>query len=446
MLENNNKYTNYIGFISAFVLMFIFLLSQHVQIDKVGGDALESWKVGISFFTGAPYHAYVEYRGWLWGAILGALANVALIFRLSPYIGWDVFSAIQFAYIAIIGMPFISGKILNRQLGIGLRLIFALSLFCFFRGHFLYPLVDVSALFFLILSLHVLLQWQSLLSVFFCGIFLGCAVLLRQNYLISLPFIIYMCVVKHRAGYITSLFILFIPILLMQFSNSYYLKKNGKAIGFSGTYVMLAQLTIGLHQQKFESMYIYVDPVGQAILKKEQIANNSTKVYDGGYNWLTLPQYAKLYIKYPFSMVGIYVRHLFNGLDISYDDPYGRSTPFYPGFSNFFCGMNYLVIILGILGIAFNYNQLCKGFSLVLMGAIVLPAVTTIPFRVEPRYLMGAMWTLYAIGIFNLSRPFFIYLLKLSSMRKMLLFILIVGFILACFATRTYIILPNGCD
>ncbi|MCE2706769.1 MAG: hypothetical protein LW807_06815 [Proteobacteria bacterium] len=100
---------------------------------------------------------------------------------------------------------------------------------------------------------------------------------------------------------------------------------------------------------------------------------------------------------------------------------------------------SYILIFLGMIAIkekiflsGFNLKE--KIFILVTLFALIAPAMTTIPFSVEPRYQMPELLVLYAFGIFNINKRYdFKLIFKL------------VVFILFCFLLRsnTYMSLPG---
>ena len=444
-------------FILVFIFMFMYLCVLDININGLkGGDAFECWKVAAHFFSNNPYHSYVEYRGWLWSGILAVLYQGSIFLNFNEYALFRVFAALEFSYLVTIGLPVIFEHILSKKINLKLRLLFSVVIFYFFNGNFYIPLVDVPPLFFTILSVHLILKNNNIWLLLLSGLMFGCAFLLRANYLVALPVFLWLFFINNSRNYKRAIVVFMCPFLILQYSNNVYLKHNATAIGFTGDYVLKAQLTLGVYQQKYDG-YIYVDKMGQDILRREQILNKSAKVYDGGYNWLSISQYIKLYIRYPLEMIGINFRHLFNGIDIMSSTPYARSggalakvngvtavdimgDGSYAEYCKaLFRILNYILISFSLVTIFINRKIFYNCYSICLSLMIILPAISTIPFRVEPRYLMPLLIFIYACGIFNINSIKNIMINKHEKVKSIILLLSISVSVILCICLHNYI-------
>ncbi|MCE2706768.1 MAG: hypothetical protein LW807_06810 [Proteobacteria bacterium] len=326
-------------FFIAFGVMFLYAQKIYPIEFSWGNDSKESWKVATTFFSLHPYHSYVEYRGRFWFFILAILNKFSLIFNSSYKLGFNIFTSVEFAYITVVGVPWIFEQLFKNKLSYLVRTLFMLVIFYFFRGHFLYPLVDFPALFFSILGVQFVLKYNQTPKLFFiglCGIFITCALLLRMNYLVALVFIFILFIWKLKSNKIrimSGLHLVFFSLIVTVslICSSIYQQKIQSLVKTSGIDVLKYQLFLGLKEQKIDPI-VFPDNRGIMVLNKENFNEIN----------LSLRQYLKLYISHPLYMIVINMQHIFNGLDISYPIVYVDGLRI----SFIFCLLNYILIFL----------------------------------------------------------------------------------------------------
>lgn len=122
----------------------------------------------------------------------------------------------------------------------------------------------------------------------------------------------------------------------------------------------------------------YPDPQGQAFLRREQPAGS----------FATQSQYWALVRRYPLAFAGRYLRRLFDGLDVQYPTPYVLHV--YRPLSWPLALLNYAVLLLGlarILQAAWAGARPDARRALLLL-ALLLPALASLPMAVEVRFLL----------------------------------------------------------
>ena len=434
-----------VPFAVAFIAMLVFGIMNRDLAFR--GDAHETWEVAKSLFSAeSSYRSFVEYRGFVVFVLCAGIYKVSTLLAVDDIATFRVFSALLFAALTTISLPFLFSRLLGRQISVLRTIIFAGAVFYFFRGYFLYPSIDYFALFFLVLALNRVLAPGQRPGVSFglAGLLMAAAILSRSNYVVCLPFLVALGWMQARAGAVKPRQFAFgmawfaAALLVMFVANHGYVEYRSQAAGpvkTDGMRVLNAQLTTGLKLQKiewsidpsYEGMVTFVEPTGRAVLKEEGI-----------HGWLTAPRYLELVAARPVDFAGIYARHLFNGLDISYPSIYvddvRRSRLLFSLF-------NYTLIFLGLLVAAkvlFGPRRSAQGT--VGLACVVVPSLFCIPFPVEPRFFLAVVVALHGCAVFGSG-------LSLSELRsaagkrdvffKVMLY---AAFLAACFAVsaRTF--------
>jgi uncharacterized metal-binding protein len=395
-----------IAFALAFVAMVVFgAMNQDLGFR---GDSFETWEVAKSLFAvDNPYRSFVEYRGFVVFAICGA------VYRVSTWLGTDdvatfrVFAALLFAALTTVSLPALFSRLLGQPVSMARTLLFAAVVFYFFRGYFLYPSSDYFALYFLVLALNRALDpgRYPVASFGLAGLWVAAAILSRSNYIVCVPFVLALVWMQARAAAVprprmSAGVALFTASLLAMFlfnqGYAQYRSQSAGPVKTEGLRVLNGQLTNGLKMQKIEwsvdesytGMVVFAEPTGLALLEEQGITG-----------WLALPQYLGLVAAHPLDFAGIYARHLFNGVDISYPSVYvddvRRSRLL-------FSFANYSLLFLG--GLVVLARMAGGGRSLpaiVGLAGLVVHVFFCIPFPVEPRFFMALVVAMHGFAVFG---------------------------------------------
>lgn len=330
--KNTNKtYLKYIFilFILVFALnlIFNFLFAD----SQIYADAMNYWELGKSLWKNGHFSFYnleTGFRGYFFPFFLGIFGQIFSWSRWSYIIAYSILAGILFA--AIIPKLIITDKEWDKNIdlkfivrGIICYIIFML----FFCGLLYYPLSDIFAIFICMLTVvfaNKILSEDNPFKLFILSICFGAGLYLAYNV---------------RTIYMFASIYLVLVYGIKILKNSAWLKKIlsilGGGLGFGIASIpqiiinrnllniislkvptnslMLTQLSWGLMYQRYDTyigaqqnipqMY-FLDSVGNKILQAEGLTQ-------GIQTW---SDYFHIALKYPFEMLGIYVRHLVNML------------------------------------------------------------------------------------------------------------------------------------
>ena len=397
-----------------FLLAFAAMLVHGAMNRDLGfrGDAFETWEVAKSLFAAQdPYRSFVEYRGFVVFAVCGA------VYRVSTWLGTDdvatfrVFAALLFAILTTVSLPALFSRLLGQPISMARTLLFAAVVFYFFRGYFLYPSSDYFALFFLVLALNRVLAPgpRAWVSWGLAGLWMGAAILSRSNYVVCVPFLVALAWLQARADALprprvagaTALFSVCLAAMFLL--NQAYVQHRAEVGGpgkTEGLRVLNGQLTNGLKVQRiewsvdasYEGMVVFSEPTGLALLESEGITG-----------WLALPQYLRLVAAHPLDFAGLYGRHFFNGLDISYPTVYVTDVR---ASRLLFSLANYSLLFLGALVLAARFAPAGRSArGAVGLACLVVHVFFCVPFPVEPRFFLAMLVALHGCAVFGAAWP-----------------------------------------
>ncbi len=428
-----------IPFALAFVAMLVFgALNRDLGFR---GDSFETWEVAKSLFAVEnPYRSFVEYRGFVVFAICGA------VYRVSTWLGTDdiatfrVFAALLFAGLTTLSLPTLFSRLLGQPASMARTIVFAAVVFYFFRGYFLYPSSDYFALYFLVLALNRALDpgRYPVASFGLAGLWMAAAILSRSNYIVCVPFLLALVWMQARAQAVSrprmsaGMAVFTASLLAMFLLNQGYAQYRSQSAGpvkTEGLRVLNGQLTNGLKMQKIEwsvdesytGMVVFVEPTGRALLEEQGITG-----------WLSLPQYLRLVAAHPLDFAGIYARHMFNGLDISYPSVYVNDVRRSRLLFSFF---NYSLLFLGGLVLVARFAGGGRSLpAIVGLACLVVHVFFCIPFPVEPRFFLALLVALHGFAVFG-GELAWRGVGAVGARRGLILkSLLYVGFVAACFA------------
>lgn len=347
-----------------------------------------------------------EVRGYFFPLMLQIPLQFSNLTGLNEVFGFRILSAIAIGICLAILFPKILEELFNFHAKPLQILIFAALVTFFWYGNYAYPLSDFPSLAFFLTGLTLCLQvfksknalWFKGLMIFLAGICLASSTSIRITYLI--PFFIILLIFLVRLAFtkfkisnklviaiflIVGSIIVFIPQAL---SNRIHYKVNTP---FQVETIFMAQLYGGLDVQRVDCgtsipntpSLVITESQGTAILKK----------YDIGAGGLTLARYFDIVYHQPFDIATLYVRHLFDGLDIVYPTTYVRDI-----YANtiIYRLVNYTLWFLAISllwrrGIRIKQD----GETLIVCFIVILPALLSIPSRIEVRYFLPVYILMY---------------------------------------------------
>ena len=154
----------------------------------------------------------------------------------------------------------------------------------------------------------------------------------------------------------------------------------------------LQKLKWGLLHEKYESLVGRELPTGQLLFLD---ADGTAVLRAEGLSAIDLPgQYLGLVVRHPLMRAGIYVRHLFAGLDISHPTPnLKRWAPSRP--------MQLLNYALWFWAALVALRRRPTARETIVLAALLLPCLAVIPLSMEVRFLLPLHLLLLALVAFG---------------------------------------------
>lgn len=358
---------------------------------------------------------------------------LAPFIRISREWGWRILSALMTVFFVCYFPQIILGfRGKGDKYLFGKRLILFLLLFCFWSGIFLYPLSDGVALVFLVLGIRFIFK-NKIGSYLIGGVFFYLSYNIRTIYLLPVLFFIIghgvlgmihkkysQCLIFLVSVGMGLLIIAPIPQIIVNLNryNILSLKVMTEEGYSSGLFSW--QLAEGLRHSEYEthigSMNVYPMPgirfsdrVGENILLKEGLNPGEMSMGD----------VVKVIIKYPFEVMGIYMRHLINMLNPVWGEGYIKDihkTKIYLSIINY-CLM-FTAVCYGVLKISrgkqisLSAKQFMgeKGERCLLWSTILIPCIGILPGCVEQRFFFGAYMLMYIFLLFSMGKDGFLNL------------------------------------
>lgn len=403
--EINSRFL--ISFLMSFICMVVY---SYLHRDiTFGGDAYETWNVAKHFYEPNRLHSFVEYRGPFTFIFHNIIYSISQFLNVNDVVFFRLYSSLLFALLTSYFFPYLFSYILNMKIGLASLFLFSGMVFFFFRGYFLHPQTDFLAFTFLLLSVNILIfasNRHKNTYLYYCaaGVLFGCSVMTRYNYILSVPILVLFLMLTLQSRQTNKLLTFklltcfAIPCIVLVSANSF--STNNK---LTSNNLLELKLKDGMLHQKIEwnagdakypGALVVPERRGSEILRIEGVDTDP-------YNGLSVEKYFELYKKYPLDMVLISLQHLFNGLDITYSSVYIYDLHASRVLLSL---VNYLVIFLSlvILSTKFSLWWRSEKFPLLLLSAIVIPTMSSIPFMVEVRFFMPLTMTFIGISIFGL--------------------------------------------
>ena len=383
--------------------MFLYALAN--QELPFRGDAYETWEVAKALVDPSqPHRSFVEYRGFVVFALNAGIYRLSTLIGGSDLLTFRFFASLLFAALSAVVLPNVLGRLVNATPTLAQRILSAALVFVFFRGYFLYPSNDPIAFFFLLLSLNAASGGTrpSAARAIVAGLWLGSAIFTRSNYIIAAPCIAWLVVARgdvivfDRCRAMTRGISLLAALVAMFAVNAGYATWREQTAGSLHTdsgRVLNGQLTTGLRVQRIEwsagdesypGMVVFEEKRGKEVLGEEGRTTG----------WLNVREYFAMASKHPLDFIEIYARHLFNGLDLAYPTVYVTHVR---QRSLLFSIFNFALIFLALVSLGRDFRS---PRQLPTLLAIMLPALSCVPFPVEPRFFMPLSMFLHVLPVF----------------------------------------------
>lgn len=375
------------------------------QYEHFYYDSRFYWVYGQQFWkTGAfSFLSYINsMRGYLFSLLLSPFAVAAPHLGVAPIRLMQPLGMLTAAFFFGVLAPALwraVGDPAAPVVPLSRRLVFGIIGFVLWRDYFNFPLTDFPAFFAICLAIWALIAKSDWRIAGLAGMALAAAANMRPVFQAALPFAGVLAFwgpqaqafLRGRAQWLRAgaVAIGMAVVLLPQF----YINANnfGRRTPWVLAYkqgdptnLLLQQLQWGLQYQKYEtnagkdyalSQMYFRDDDGQALFDATHLSHFDSQA-----------QYLAVVRAHPVRVAGVWLRHLFNGLDLQYPTPYILKVfvPTWP-----LAWFNYTVMLGGGMVLFGRWRQ--RGASwrvLLVLVALLAPCLSALPVAMECRYLL----------------------------------------------------------
>lgn len=314
--------------LSSFFIMFLlsFILHRMIDISFYPFDSSIYW--GLS----AP-SVIVDFpevvRGYFYPLLLAPVHALSDALGGNGRVAFQLFSSIAYSYLLTGPIANFFLKTFGGVLSFMRRIVFVLLAIMLYPGLFLFPLSDLPALLAVIISVAFASRAKSRywwIWLFLSGVAVSAAYNIRTIYLFSVISLLLLVgfVFTHGKplrGRFFGALIFLLGVLIVAVPQMLINKRiHGTATPLvlavvKGKPLMAQQLYWGVVVQRYEtylgkdapapSLY-YRDPAGIALRNKSEQLFSEPTIFG----------YISLVLSHPFQFIGVYGRHLINGLDV----------------------------------------------------------------------------------------------------------------------------------
>ncbi len=402
------------GLVATSVVLLSYLIYLPLtDYDKLYYDADAYWQYAKSYYPAGrfTFFAYFQQRGYLFSLLLAPFT------RLEQDYGWLPLSitrplgaGVAAAFFGWAGPALWQAVRGGPAVPLGRRLLFAGLGFLLWRDYFNFSLTDFPALLALSIALVGLLRGRGLASALLAGAAVAAAANMRPVYQAALPAVGLLALLPPlgRAWWWgsarTAALVLGAALVLWP-----QLKSNDEHLKIRSPWVItslpnqpnlyLKQLEWGLQLQKYETSIGGDYPMAQMRFedKRGRALFNTT-----GLSGFTEPdQYLRLCLGRPWRAAGVWLRHLFNGLDVQYATPYIQEV-FAPTWA--LAWLNYSLIWGGLFVLLVRrWQRPTSGWvrPVLVLLALLVPCAATLPTAIECRFLLPLHLLLMAAVAFG---------------------------------------------
>ncbi|MBT2556802.1 hypothetical protein J7E24_03325 [Hymenobacter sp. ISL-91] len=288
--------------------------------------------------------------------------------------------------------------------------------FLLWRDYFNYMLTDFPAVAGLVGALCLLLPRPTLAKSVLAGLLVAAVINMRPVYLVALPSVLavgswlayhdstrrwHIAVSRFLGAYALGFMLLSAPQWYINWENFGINRPLVIGIDYTDPAMVatgdlyLQKITDGFTVQKYETG-IAVD-YSNAQVQYLDLSGTALLALDFNRKMDSYGEYLQFVLRHPLDMLGLNARHLFNGLDVLYPTPYLYRVYTTTGL---LAGMNYTLLFVAIIICMLRLNQLTVTHIL-LISALLIPALISVPLPVECRYVLSLHLLLVAIACFG---------------------------------------------
>jgi hypothetical protein len=405
------------AFLAAFL---VFMVLHHVEdVRWFRWDAGDYWSLaGLHKLLDFPD----EIRGYFYPMLL---APGRYVFDLRPdwgYVPYRIESSAAYAYMLAVALPAFYRRVFGGDLSFSRRLIVPVLVSCIFPGLIVYPLSDLPAV-------------CLLLGAILCGIYSVASdgrPLARYGYLLLSGMLAYGAY-NTRTIFLFPMLALAAAVPLVLYRGHEWRPRSLAILTFllgaliaatpqslinvrhhgtwtpavitvtGGRSLFAQQLLWGVVVQRYETTLdpsaqlpavVYPDQAGERLLGALHI--------DGDF---TVADYLRLLAGHPVDFMGIYGRHVVNGLDVRDGDVYSKRRSSVRDGTGF---CNFLVVFLGLSIILMAaFTRPIAGEKAVIawfwVFVMLLPVLAIIPGAIETRFFLSLHLALYSAIAFSMD-------------------------------------------
>ncbi len=392
----------------ALVASIYFLYLQRFGDTHFYYDSNQYWTLGQAFGRGGHFSLLdfnATIRGYslpLLNRGLSALASRVGIGSVTIVQG---FGSLEIALLGTLLIPGLARKLLPSAAVTPARvLLFNAIVFLFWRDHLGFPLSDFPAITLAVGALTLMTR-RTLPAYAIAGFALGLAWNVRPTFLATL--LLALILVAARAGIrrapglalaalgvmLAGVFVASLPQILINHRHHH----SWSPLALSGQKILGDNVFYGMEVQRYETnvgthyptpTVFYNDPAMIAILTEHQVTQITS-----------VSQYLDIARQNPTAMVGAYVRHIFNGLDVRYPSVYVHDLRDSP---EWFALINYsLLFIAAARLLVQSFRRRLGDVSWPEAAVFAAACIPAIPFAVESRYFLPLQLIVYSLVVFS---------------------------------------------
>lgn len=397
----------------------LFLLLHWIWgVTEFPWDAGGYWKLSA---VGLLFDFPKEIRGYFYPALLSPARLLSDIAPSLAYVPYRIISSLTYAYVFTRLLPAFYVSVFGGSVNFWRRLIVPVLVFALFPGVIIYTLSDLPALALMLGAVVCSMRSEDSSTTarryfFLClGGFLAYgAYNTRTIFLfplglatVSLAAVIYRNHPVRVRIFVTVAFL--IGVMLASTPQILINKKNygelWPGVITTSSYnrsLFASQLLWGITLQRYETSIdksspgagvFYLDKAGERLFTVNKIGNTPFEV----------PDYLMLVLRNPIEFVGIFGRHIVNGLDLRDGEVYTLGQP---GKKNILAALNFLVVFSGlaIIGMAATVHRSAGQQGIVRffwMFLMMLPVLAVIPGAIETRFFLAFHLAIYCAIAFS---------------------------------------------
>lgn len=393
----------------AFALATLLFLVMHswYDITLFPHDAADYWQQALSIGAGGA-------RGYLFPVLVSPARHLAP--DDAPYLAFRLLSSMAYAAVLTLVVPRGFVGLFGGRITWVRRLVPCLLIASVYPGLLVYPMSDLPAFLMCFAAVAAVSAWQQgqdggSLRLLLAGVLAGAACNTRQIYLFALvPLALAILVgAWHRpwarrlactAVFLSGTMLISLPqMVINKHSRDIYSVSPSP-----GKNLFSFQLFTGLEVQRYETTtdpdgrragVPFVDPEGQRLLRESGFK---------AHEW-SLPNYLTIFTNNPFDVLGVYGRHLINGLDVRDGRVYiTRRSSTRDGMSLYgfvLLALSVWVLRAGMKPAHGPASPAGAGRPLLWLAALLLPVAAITPGAVETRFFLPVHFLAYCVIAFK---------------------------------------------